>query len=100
MDRISCVFGGLDTPIREGDHILTKHAAIGILKKKKMNKMLNQIISYLRFTLLKARVSLSILHTVLVTIGLRGQIFHRVGCALGSCGASRHERDEEEDLIK
>ena len=58
------------------------------------------LFSYLWFTLLKARISLSILHPILVTIGLRGQIFHGVGWALGSCGAGRDEWDEEDKLNK
>jgi hypothetical protein len=58
----------------------------------------NLMVEYPRFTLLKASISLCILHPILVTIGLRRQIFFSIGCALGSCGTGRDERDEEDEL--
>ena len=76
LDRISSVLSGLDTAIRQGNHILAKHTPLRILG----------------LTLLEAGVSLRILHPVLVTIGLRGQVFNGVGGALGSGRTGRGKR--------
>ena len=74
LDRVSSVLGGLDTSIRESNHVLAKHTSLGILG----------------LTLLEASLALLILHPILVTIWLGGKVFNYriVSSSLGGSSTS------------
>merc|ERR1711892_823656 len=84
LDRISSVLSGLDTAVREGDHILAKHCSFCVP----------------RFTFLESWFCLDILHPILVSIGLRGEIFFNIGGALGNTSTGGDKRDEENELVE